>query len=494
MNSSGLSILCRMPWSRYSFLGREHINDGIVPNELKCILVKGVYSHNDISKLLRLIGKCSSDYKLIYNTNWSDIYEIIYSSMSKSAHWRFGSLVKLLQNASYLCNKLSSKSANIDFLKNSVEFVARKIGKNIREVSDKDICRVIYSCSKGNFLQNSFVPNSFLILLQNEVMQRMRRFETIDLLKLLHSSSSINFEKEFRICIINKILSNINKIGSIDISNLICYLHTYNLLNTDNKSIINNNIGKRLYSPLEKDVLLTLSLSLVMYGVVTLKVLEVILNKFQSMDLNFNDVLMLKLMIYYLKYNNQDLYESLGDKSLSFINKILLNFPNDVDYKTLDLTHNTLKQYKMLNQLLKMLELDFIPYIHGPYLLPLYNPITKSAIIINYTKKFKNSQETEKNNSVDNLNYSSSEEIFTKVQNFNLKVDLKVNGEVDSNSRNIFDNFMYNNMSYYNHNKLYHLRSERVKIIEIDRQFFNLNIDVQLKEMNNKVSEFKIVT
>ncbi|EAN33909.1 hypothetical protein TpMuguga_01g00671 [Theileria parva strain Muguga] len=452
MCSNGTGILCRMPWSRYSFLSREHVNDGIVPNNLKFILLKGIYNQNDISNVLKLIGKCASDYKLVYNTNWSNIYNAIYSSVSQSdSFWRFGSLVKLLQNASYLSSKLT-KSPNINFLKEIISFVTRKLGKNICEVSDKDVVRVIYCCSKGNFLQNSFVPKSFLILLQNEVLQRIKRFETIDLLKLLHSVSN-NFDQEFKIFIINRILSKINNLGS-DISNLICYLHNYNMLNT-NKSILNNNIAKRLYGNLDKDVLITVGLSLVMYKVATLRNLEIILSKFQSLDLNFNDVLMLKLVIYYLKYNNKDLFEMLSDGTRKFVDKILLNFPNHLDYKLFDLNYSSVKQYKKVNQVLKELELEFIPYVHGPYLLPLYDPINQSAIIINH-----NSNTT--GNTVEDSGVNS--ELLSRV-----------------------DNFMYNNLAYYNENKLYHLRCEGIKVVEIDQEFFKLNVEEQVNLLNNKV-------
>ncbi|UKJ88136.2 hypothetical protein MACJ_000579 [Theileria orientalis] len=456
MSLNNLGILSKMPWNRYSFIRKTTYNDGIVPYDLKQVLFKDSlnYSSSDVLKLISLIGKCSCDSSLIYKTDWSNIYGLIYKSLVKSTHiWRFSSLVKLIQNASYLCDNLIRKHRDISFLSDTIKTVTERLGKSINQVSDKDISRLIYSCSKGDFLGNSLIPKSFLLLLENEIIQRLNRFEAIDLLKILHSTNSIKrhneivFEKDFVSCICNKILEKITKIGSIDISNLICFLHNNNLLNKHNKATINNNINKRLYGIKDKDLLLSTSLSLVMYNIVNLKNMELIIKLLKLHDLQAEDIIIFKLMIYYLKYNTK-VYEELSDDDKNYLSTVLSTFINGISYGLFNHVNspistsssgNVVNANNKMCKLLRMLKYNFIPYLYGPYLLNFYDPFNRVAILTTGSSTY-------------------------------------TTGAINKGA----NEWLCKNLAYFSENMKMHLRSEGLKLVELPSDFFSLNVYKQI--------------
>ncbi|BAM39217.1 conserved hypothetical protein [Theileria orientalis strain Shintoku] len=464
MSTNKLGILSRMPWNRYSFVKKTTSNDGMVPNDLKQVLFKDVlnYSSSDVLKLVSLIGKCSCDSSLIYKTDWSNIYGLIYKSISNSTHiWRFNSLVKLIQNASYLCDNLVRKHRDTSFLNDTIRTVTERLGKSINQVGDKDISKLIYSCSKGDFLGNSLISKSFLLLLENEIIQRLNRFEAIDLLKILHSTNSIRkhnetvFEKDFISCICNKILEKISKIGSIDISNLICFLHNNNLLNKHNKATINNNINKRLYGIKDKDLLLSTSLSLVMYNIINLKNMELIIKLLKLHELQAEDIIICKLMIYYLKYNTK-VYEELSGADKSYLDAVLSTFVNGISYGLFNRMYShigTSASGDILNvnsevcRLLRMLNYRFIPYLHGPYLLSFYDPFNRVAI----------------------LTSSASTDATTAI-----------NGTSNE--------WLRRNLTYLNENMKLHLRSEGLKLVELQSDFFALSVYRQIHRLISSIN------
>ncbi|EKX73754.1 hypothetical protein BEWA_037910 [Theileria equi strain WA] len=419
MCTSNFGILRRMPWMRYSFDFKSKITNkrtskfGISADDIGHKSLDTL----DTSKLLTILGKLTEDDSSMESADWNLLYGTFYNKLKKDTkerdlRWSIVHTVKFLQNAAYVTNYFSRKSLPLDDLTEPIAFARTFIAKNINEVNDNELIRVIFSCSKGRFMSHGLVTKAFLTLLDNEVIQRLDTFQSLQILKILHSTITISnyfhdkedneyskhpFGIEFTRCLSTRLLRMISHIGSIDMANFVTIMAHYGLFNKTLSEKLNKSFLKRLWGIKTMDPVLISALSLSMYGILGRKTAIFMLNSLESFgipsytsghDPRFVNSLLfsLKLLEMCIRHNNVEVHKSLPSSNRLYLKKIRDRIAKCVDHRDLlyGITFNSRSLVSSLNDLLEHERrfdvFSFAPYIHGPYLMEICDPINKITI------------------------------------------------------------------------------------------------------------------
>ncbi|GFE55239.1 hypothetical protein BaOVIS_026430 [Babesia ovis] len=314
--------------------------------------------------------------------------------------WNANIYVRALQNAAYIGTGTSQISQYEDILKQLVKSVAQ----NITSVNNYELTRVVFACSKGKFLQRGLVTSGFIKLVENEVMQRLETLYTIDLFRVLHSITSINAEGYYPVvsargctdrkgvpfdvnmvkCVAYRIVDRIANLGVMDIANFVCILAYNGIKDSNMISKINRAVKRRLWGVTEVNKILTPAIALGMFGSLgsqtadsAIKALRrySVLPKYavESVENKGNrdiirktngQIFPLKLLEIILRLDYPEVYQELDPDNRLFLMNIrqlmpLLVSPGDWDY---------LRTWSRYN---------FVPYIHGPYVMKACDPVRK---------------------------------------------------------------------------------------------------------------------
>lgn len=420
MCANSFGLLWRMPWMRYSFNlksktgSRKDLQAGILVDDISYDGLDKL----DTENLLNKLGKWVSDDCSVESANWNLIYKTVHKKLTedvkeRNLRWSLSHIVKFFQNAAYLTDYLFRKSVPLGSLVEPITFARTFIAKNINEVNNNELTRIIFSCSKGDFIRHNLVTRAFLTLLDNEVVQRLNTFQSLHLLKILHSTIAISsyfhtqengrhigqhpFGIEFTRCLSTRLLQMISHIGSIDIANFVTIIAYYSLFNRTVSGIINKSFLKRLWNLKCVDPILTPAISLSMYGILDRKTAIVVLNSLESFGIpsytsetdprSVNSLLFsLKLLEMCIRHENVEVYESLPNRNRLYLKKIYNKIVKHVDHRDLlyGVKFNSGVIATSLNELMESEEkfgiFAFVPYIHGPYLMELCDPIHRIVI------------------------------------------------------------------------------------------------------------------
>ncbi|KAK2196720.1 hypothetical protein BdWA1_001969 [Babesia duncani] len=433
-----------MPWEQCSFFRKNKNNDKLNHSIIETLLdidptEESIPSAHD---LLRIIGNCSSDKIRACKTDWESLYSIINNSLntigtskhnanSYDSQWNTKMVVKLIQNAAYVSNM--SESHSLDFLKMPLNNGCNYIAKNITTATEDDIVRIVFAFGKGAFIKNELVKRSFINLIENETIQRLKKFQSIQLLRILHSvvcinavakdfplkhlfsndgSSSEPFGQEFTRCIVSQLIRTIENIGSIDIGNAINSIAYCGYLNPAFAHKLNKAFRKRLLGLKSYESILSPAIALSMYGVISAKTAETTIRALEEMIGNCccypetlrewpeasqnmenetqlqaleekNKLLFpLKLLEMNIRHNTPEVYATLSQQARSFLGYIRRTQTMvSVQLQPHDDTNSTpCGNTSEISSFIDHGITNIGPHVHGPYILQHCEPVQKLII------------------------------------------------------------------------------------------------------------------
>ncbi|GIX63892.1 isoleucyl-tRNA synthetase, putative [Babesia caballi] len=212
--------------------------------------------------------------------------------MGALPRWNASVYVRALQNAAYLQNGEQGETQRVRGIAKSL---VKAVAQNINEVNNYELTRVIFACSKGRLLQREVVTQSFLTLMENEVMQRLELLHAIDLFRILHSVTHINaeaegcpaealhgegaskgtpFDRNMVKCVVHRVMDKIANLGAMDIANLTCLI-AYNGIGEEKiERKLNGAVKRRLWGIKDPIKVLTPVIALAMFNVLSRETAE----------------------------------------------------------------------------------------------------------------------------------------------------------------------------------------------------------------------------
>ncbi|CDR97917.1 hypothetical protein, conserved [Babesia bigemina] len=364
------------------------------------------------------------------NASDHDETQYIHQIFRKQAlpKWNASVYVKALQNFAYLQPQQVDKAADV------VAQLVRTIAQNINGLNNYEITRIIFACSKGRLLQNTYITRSFVRLLENEVMQRLDTLYAIDLFRILHSVTHINadsamcpvepiysfaepddmpFDPSMVKHIIGRIVDRIANLGAMDIANLTCLI-AYNGME-DDKILrrLNSAIRRRLWGTKDTIKVLTPIIALAMFGDLSTDTAVGVLSRLVNAEQNCalkamrsistlpvyglknpaarenwkilqvvnNQLYPLKLLEMTLRVDYQQVYHSIDADNRAYLEQIRYLMPTLVNADDWDYVKITdTPERPNANTQQKHTDLNLVAHIYGPYVLRECDPVRKVVV------------------------------------------------------------------------------------------------------------------
>ncbi|KAK1444079.1 hypothetical protein BgAZ_209550 [Babesia gibsoni] len=338
--------------------------------------------------------------------------------------WNARDYVKAIQNAAYLAH---SGTPVVETVFETVKKIVKQIALNVTRLNNYELTRVIFACSKGGLLQRGMVTQSFVTLMEDEVMQRMERLQTVDLFRVLHSMTHMNaeaamypaeplygrilergmpFDEKVVRRIVNRMVERIAYLGVMDIANLVCLVAYNGMIDDKVVTGVNNAIKRRLWGIKDPITILTPLIAFGMFDALRRDTVEHSLNALRmscglpsyssqsaeptegndiKMDMHVvnNQLFPLKLMEMILRLDYEEIHGDMSIHNKAYLSRVRSTLPrlrrcHDWEYVPPMGSFKPMIQYEeALNTTEK---LNLVPHIHGPYAIRQCDPLRKFII------------------------------------------------------------------------------------------------------------------
>lgn len=331
--------------------------------------------------------------------------------------WNAPLYVKALQNAAYLKSRNAQEIDNVEHL---VKRLVKTIAINVNGLNNYELTRVIFACAKGGLLSNKIVTQSFITLMEDEIMQRMDALQAMDLFRIFHSITHINatatmypvepiykghikttpFEESVVKRIVYRIIDRIANLGVMDIANLHCLI-AYNGM-VDDKIVkgMNKAIKRRLWGIKDTMKILTPAVAMGMFGALQHGTTDHVIKALRSggtlpqydtgipttsdsvhtVNIVNNQLFPLKLLEAIIRLDYQEIYHKMGTENKTYLSRIRNIMPrlyrcSDWEFVPPPPTAKHNSQHCAQDA-----RLDVVPHIHGPYVIRACDPV-RSLIV-----------------------------------------------------------------------------------------------------------------